>query len=124
MPNPLARARVHVPMRTLVIALILSLAAAAPAAAGTKTVKVGDDYYVRDGSPPTVKVPKGTTVTWKWVGSRQHNVAVVSGPTSFQSKLKRSGSFSKTLRKVGVYKIVCSIHQPDMAMTLRVKKPT
>ena len=123
MPNPLARLHVHVPMRTLIIALILSLAAAAPAAAKPKIVNVGDDYFVRSGEPPTVKVTRGKTVQWKWVGSRDHNVAVVSGPMRFQSKLKRSGTFSRT-PKVGVYKIVCSIHQPDMAMTLRVRKPT
>jgi plastocyanin len=107
-------------MRTLVIALILALAAAAPAAAKTKNVKIGDDYYVRAGNPPRVTVTKGTTVNWNWTGRRQHNVVVRSGPASFQSALKRSGSYRKKLGKRGTYKIVCSIHAPDMAMTLKV----
>jgi plastocyanin len=47
-------------------------------------------------------------------------VVVQRGPATFQSKLKRSGSFSRKMRKRGTYKIVCSIHAPDMAMTLRV----
>lgn len=109
-------------MRTLPLALTIALlAAAAPAAAATKNVKIGDDYYVRLGSPPTVTVAKGTTVKWNWRGSRQHNVVVQKGPVSFQSALKRSGSYRKKMKRRGTYKIVCSVHQPDMAMTLKVK---
>jgi plastocyanin len=110
-------------MRPLPIALVLALVLAAPAAAATKNVKIGDDYFVKSGNPPTVSVKKGTTVKWNWRGSRQHNVVVQSGPRNFQSALKRSGSYSKKLKRAGTYKIICSIHAPDMAMTLRVKKP-
>jgi plastocyanin len=109
-------------MRILPLALIASLLAAAPAAAATKSVRVDDDFFVRSGSRPTVTVKKGTTVKWNWRGNRQHNVVVQSGPVTFQSALKRSGSYSRKLRKVGTYRIVCSIHQPDMAMTLKVKR--
>jgi plastocyanin len=109
-------------MRKLPLVLIVTpLVAAAPAAAATRNVKIGDDYFVRAGSPPTVSVSKGTTVKWNWTGSRQHNVVVRSGPASFQSPLKRSGSYKRKLRRKGTYKIVCSIHAPDMAMTLKVK---
>ena len=107
-------------MRIVPLVLILVLALAAPAAA--RDITIGDDYFVRAGSAPTIKVDKGTTVTWKWAGRREHNVVVQSGPTSFQSKLKKSGSYSRKLRRVGKYRIVCSIHQPDMAMTLRVRR--
>jgi plastocyanin len=110
-------------MRLLPIALILTLAIAAPAGAATRNVKVGDDYYVRAGNPPTVTVTRGTTVKWNWRGRRQHNVVVQRGPVSFQSALKRSGSFKRKLRRAGTYRIVCSIHAPDMAMTLRVRRP-
>jgi plastocyanin len=109
-------------MRTLIVALTLALLAAAPATAATKNVKIGDDYYVRAGNPPTVTVTKGTTVKWNWRGSRQHNVVVQKGPARFQSALKRSGSYSKKMKRAGTYKIICSIHAPDMAMTLKVKR--
>ena len=109
-------------MRTLPIALVLALVLAAPAAAA-KNVKVDDDYFVRSGSKPTVTVKKGTTVKWNWRGSRQHNVVVQSGPRSFQSALKRSGSYSRKMKRTGTYKIICSIHAPDMAMTLKVRRP-
>jgi plastocyanin len=110
-------------MRTLPIALIATtaLVAATPAAAATRTVRLGDDWFVRDGSPRTVSVGKGDTVRWRWTGRDQHNVAVQSGPARFQSPLKRSGTFSRKLRRRGTYRIICSIHQPDMRMTLRVR---
>ena len=109
--------------RPLPIALILTLALAAPAAGATRNVTIGDDYFVRAGDRPTVKVAKGTTVKWNWKGTRQHNVVVQNGPASFQSALKRSGTFKRKLKRPGKYTIVCSIHAPDMAMILRVKKP-
>ena len=109
-------------MRILPLALILALAAAAPAAGATRNIKIGDDYYVRAGSPPTVKVKKGTKVKWNWTGRRSHNVVVQRGPASFQSALKRTGSYKRKLRKRGRYRIVCSIHAPDMAMTLKVRR--
>jgi plastocyanin len=110
-------------MRILPLALIAALlAVAAPAAAATRNVKVGDDYYVRAGDPPRVTVQRGATVKWNWRGRRQHNVVVQSGPVRFQSALKASGSFSRKMRRVGTYRIVCSIHQPDMAMTLKVRR--
>jgi plastocyanin len=110
-------------MRPLPLALILALVVATPAAAKPREVTVGDDFFVRKGSAPTVKVARGKVVKWVWTGTRQHNVVVQSGPVSFQSDLKRSGSFKRKMRRAGTYKIICSIHAPDMAMTLRVKKP-
>ena len=110
-------------IRPLPLALVLALVLAAPAAAARKNVKVADDYYVRAGSPPTVTVTRGATVKWNWRGRRQHNVVVRRGPVYFQSALKRSGSYSRTMRRAGTYRIICSIHAPDMAMTLKVKRP-
>ncbi len=107
-------------MRTLPIALIVFLAAAAPAAAAPRNVKVGDDWFVRDGGTPTVTVKKGKVVRWRWVGRDVHNVVVQSGPRRFQSPLKRSGSYRKGMRRRGTYRIVCTIHAPDMRMTLVV----
>jgi len=108
-------------MRILPLALILALALAAPAAGAKRNVTVGDDYYVRAGDPPTVKVKKGTKVKWNWTGRRSHNVVVQRGPASFQSELMISGSYKRKLRKTGTYRIVCSIHAPDMAMKLKVR---
>jgi plastocyanin len=109
-------------MRPLPIALILALVLAAPAAAATKNVKVDDDYFVRSGNPPTVTVKKGTTVKFNWTGSRQHNIATQRGPGNIECGLRRSGKCERKVRKVGTYKLICSIHAPDMAMTLKVRR--
>jgi plastocyanin len=107
-------------MRTLLLALVIGLVAAAPAAARTKNVKVGDDYFVKAGKPHTVTVSKGTTVRWNWKGSNLHNVVVQKGPKHFRSGLKGSGHFAKKLKKRGTYKIICVVHAPGMRMTLKV----
>ena len=109
-------------MRPLPIALILALVLAAPAAGATRNVRVDDDFFVRAGKAPIVKVFKGTTVQWNWEGSSLHNVVVVDGPVLFESDLKRSGSFKRKMKRIGKYKIQCSIHAPDMEMILRVRK--
>jgi plastocyanin len=112
-------------MRKLLILPILVLAAllvgVSPAAAKTRSVKVGDDFFVRKGSAPTVSVKKGVTVKWRWTGNDQHNVVVQKGPTSFQSALKTKGTFKKKMTKKGTYTIICNIHAPDMRMKLKVK---
>jgi plastocyanin len=110
-------------MRLLPLAFILALVVATPAAAKPREVRIGDDFFVRKGSEPTVKVVKGKVVKWVWTGTRQHNVVVQDGPVIFQSDLMRSGSFKRKMKRPGTYKIICSIHAPDMAMTLRVRKP-
>ena len=112
-------------MRKLLVAVLIAAATAVlavPALAATRSVKVGDDYFVRKGSVPTVTVKKGTKVTWRWAGTDMHNVAVTKGPVKFRSSYKSSGTFSKKLTRTGTYTIVCSIHQPDMRMKLRVTR--
>jgi plastocyanin len=105
----------------LVLCLTALLLAAAPADAATKRLRIGDDWFVRPGAPPTVTVTKGTTVRWRWVGDDDHNVSVTRGPVRFRSDLKDSGTFSRKLRRRGTYRIICTIHQPDMRMTLKVR---
>jgi plastocyanin len=106
----------------LLAAVLGTLLVAGPALSKTKSVEVDDDYFVAKGAPRTVTVHKGDKVKWEWEGSNPHNVTVTKGPVKFHSKDKTSGSYSKTLRKVGTYKIVCTIHAPKMRMTLKVVK--
>ena len=112
-------------MRKLIIAMLIAAASAVlatQALAATRSVKVGDNFFVRKGSAPTVTVAKGTTVTWRWGGKEIHNVTVKKGPVTFRSSLKSSGTYSKRLTRAGTYTIVCSVHQPDMTMKLRVTR--
>ena len=112
-------------MRKLLVLSAIAVASAAlavPALAATRSVKLGDDYFVRKGSVPTVTVKKGTKVTWRWTGKDMHNVAVTKGPAKFRSSFKTSGSYTKRVTRTGTYTIVCTIHQPDMTMKLRVTR--
>jgi plastocyanin len=112
-------------MRKLLVAMLIAAASAilaTQALAATRSVKVGDDFFVRKGSVPTVTVKKGTTVTWRWAGKELHNVTVTKGPAKFRSSFKDSGTYSKRLTRTGTYTIVCSIHQPDMKMRIKVTR--
>ena len=111
-------------MRKLFVAVLIAAASAVlatQALAASRSVKVGDDYFVHKGSTPTVTVKKGTTVTWRFRGNDLHNVAVTKGPVKFHSRIKDSGSFSKKMRRAGRYTIVCTIHS-GMKMKLRVTR--
>jgi plastocyanin len=96
--------------------------AVAPAVAATKRVKVGDNYFVRDGGVPTVNVAKGTKVRWVWKGKSLHNVKVTKGPAKFGSPSRTSGSYAKKVRKSGTYTIICTVHgADDQSMKLVVR---
>jgi plastocyanin len=109
----------------LLAAVAAGSAALVPAALGAsaaKTVKVGDNYYVRPSGVPKVTVKKGAVVKWVFRGHRFHNVTVKRGPVKFHSSSKSSGSFSKKLTRRGTYTIFCSIHgAADQSMKLVVK---
>ena len=101
-------------------AILVPAAFAVPALAVTKTVRVGDNWFVRAGTPTTVTVKKGTTVTWKWVGKNPHNVTVTRGPVKFRSTTKSSGTYSKRMRTKGTYRLICTVHGSGQRMTLKV----
>lgn len=100
--------------------LAVAGAVAIPALAATSSIKVGDNYFVKDGGAK-VTVKKGTTVKWSFKGRSVHNVTVKSGPAKFHSKNVSSGTYSRKLTKAGTYKIYCTIHGAAMSMTLVVK---
>jgi len=110
-------------MKKLAVSFVVVATTAAvlavPALAGTTSVKVGDDYFVRKGGA-TVTVKKNTTVKWVWTGRNPHDVTA-SGPQSFRSgSAKKSGSYSRKMTKSGTYRVICTVHS-GMKMTLKVK---
>jgi plastocyanin len=114
--------RVHATMKTLLVATVLATLlafAGTQALAATKKVKVGDNFFVHRGHAPTVKVRKGTKLTWRFAGKSMHNVTVVRGPRRFRSGNRKRGTFSHKFTKRGTYKIVCTIHS-GMRMTVKV----
>jgi plastocyanin len=110
-------------VRKLLVALAVACLAAAlalPALAATRSVRVGDNFFVKKGTHPTISVSRGTTVKWVWRGHNPHNVTVKRGPVRFHSRTIDHGSFSKRMRRAGLYSIVCTVH-PGMRMKLRVR---
>ena len=112
-------------MRRLFVVLSVPAVAAVfaiPALAATKSVKVGDNYFVRSSGVPTVTVMKNDTVRWNFAGERPHNVTVKSGPVKFHSPDKSSGTYKRKMTRAGTYVLYCTIHgQSDQSMKLRVK---
>jgi plastocyanin len=108
--------------KTLALTTVLLAVLAATALAATKTVKVGDNWFVRTSGTPTVTVNKGDIVRWSWVGDSSHNVVVTRGPVKFRSAIKSSGTYRRTMKTRGTYIIVCTIHgKSDQSMKLVVK---
>jgi plastocyanin len=97
-------------------AALVGVFAVSALASSSKTVKIGDNYY----GPRSLKVGRGTKVTWKWVGVLKHNVVVHAGPSAFSSRTQVRGSYSHTFTKRGTYRLVCTVH-PKMQMTIVVR---
>jgi plastocyanin len=107
-----------------------ALLCAAPAVAGTtlrKTVRIGDNYF----TPQTLKVRKGTTVTWKWPSAENagdvHDVKLKSGPKGVKRFHSQPASsdyrFTRKLTVPGTYRIICTLHE-DMTMKIVVRRPS
>src|SRR5258705_13349037 len=99
--------------KVLAATAITSLAAVAavPALAGTKTVKVGDNYFVAPGNTSTVAISKGSSLKFVWRGNAPHNVVKRSGPgASFRSPVRTHGqTWTHKFTRGGTYKLVCTI---------------
>lgn len=96
------------------------VAAAAPSQGSTGSaavpVSVDDNFF----KPKKLTVTVPQKVTWEWDGLIAHNVTVEKGPQKFKSKTQTEGTFSRTIKKPGKYRIVCTLH-PGMEMTIRAK---
>jgi plastocyanin len=106
----------------LLAALLATLLAAGPALSKRRLVEVDDNYFVREGPTPTVRVRRNDIVVWVWEGSNQHNVSVRRGPVRFESPIKRSGRYRRKMTRRGTYRIVCEVHPATMRMRLRVRR--
>jgi plastocyanin len=114
-------------MMLAAVAALLAFATTA-AFAATKTIKIGDNWFVRDaGGTQTVTVNKNTTVKWVWTGDDEHNIRaskVPSGETKsrFRASARSTGSFKRKMTVPGTYRLYCSIHDyDDQKMVLKVR---
>ena len=65
-------------------------------------------------------------VRFNWVGALTHDVTKSTGPGRFfQSGPPESGPgvlYKRRFSKPGRYRLICTVHLPDMKMSLRVKR--
>jgi plastocyanin len=100
---------------------VIAAAAAVPALAGTKSVKIGDNYFVTRANNATVTISKGSSLRFRWTGSAPHNVKKLRGPgAAFNSPVRTSGSWTHKFTRGGTYKLVCTIHA-GMKLTVKVR---
>ena len=109
--------------RALLIAPVVVLAAAAPAAAGAAEVQVqGLDSL--QFAPKDVTIAAGDTVRWTFAGTTQpHNVAATGGNWTFRTEAgapPAPDAVAPPFAAPGVYTYVCEIHATTMTGTITV----
>ena len=77
-------------------------------------VSLGDNFF----SLATVNISAGDTVTWNWAGS--NHTSTRTGSESWDSGIKKSGSFSHTFNSPGTFPYVCELHD-EMVGTIIVQ---
>jgi plastocyanin len=82
-----------------------------------KSTFVGDFRYGAE----RILLRRGTTFTWNFRGTFQHDVTVVGGPEGFSAPWTTTGVFTHRFRKAGVYRIFCSLHPAKMVQQITVR---
>jgi plastocyanin len=106
--------------RLIAVLAAVSLVAAlfaVPALARTRSVAVRDNVF----SPRSLTIKRNDTLVFRWRGDNPHNVVATRGPVRFRSSVKETGTYRKKFTRRGSYRIICTIHQPSMRMTVRVR---
>ena len=78
---------------------------------------VGDFRYGAE----RILLRPGTTFTWSFRGSVQHDVTVVRGPEGFSAPWTLAGTFTHRFTKPGVYRLFCSLHPAKMVQQITVR---
>ena len=106
--------------------LVSATSGAADPAKKTVHVTVADDYY----SPTTVKIKKGSKVSYDWSDANldSHNVKLTKGPKKVDKKDFKSATgtigihFAPKFKVPGKYHFICTLHRSVMQMDVTVKK--
>lgn len=68
-----------------------------------------------------VALKRGTTFTWRFRGTVQHDVTVVGGPEGFSAPWTLAGTFKHRFTKPGTYRLFCSLHPARMVQQITVR---
>ena len=115
-------------MRRAVLIAGVALLGAVPAQAAAstgKTVRVYDNYFLKDN----LTVKRGTVVTWRWPGFQEagdvHEIKLKSAPRGVKKFRSEAAStdytFKRKLTVPGRYGIICSLHT-EMQMKIQVRR--
>jgi plastocyanin len=80
----------------------------------SNAVRVADNNF----TPSATTVAPGTTVTWTWAGTREHNVTFDDGTAS---ATQTSGTFQRTFATAGTFSYHCTIHGSIMSGVVTVR---
>ena len=111
-----ARRRPRPPVRPA--ALLDAAAAGAEGPGLDRQVDLGRRLPLRRRADPP---RRGTTFTWSFRGSVQHDVTVVGGPVGFSAPWTQSGVFRHRFTKPGTYRLFCSLHPAKMVQQITVR---
>jgi plastocyanin len=102
------------------VAVTAGAVMAIPAFGATRSVSLRDNVF----SPRTINIRSGDTLKFVWRGSNPHNITTTSRPRGaarITAPVKTRGTYRKRLTRRGTYRLLCTIHQPSMKMTIRVR---
>jgi plastocyanin len=69
-----------------------------------------------------VSLRQGTTFTWRFVGTRDHDVTLASGPVGFASPSLQRGVYRHRFTRPGTYRLYCSLHPTLMTQIITVRR--
>ena len=103
-------------MLVLAAVAALALSMVATSSGSTASTTAAKRVAVKDNrfSPRSVSVSRGGKVTWVWRGDNSHNVTfrkVPRGGGKRGAETKSSGRFTRSFKKRGTYRYVCTIHE-------------
>lgn len=114
-------------------ALVAVAAAAVPGAQGapakkkpkTREVRISDNLF----TPAKLTVDPGTKVKWVWpddIGDT-HDVTLREAPKGVKKFQSEPGAatyaYAQRLSRPGTYRLICTFHETEMQMTIKVRKP-
>jgi plastocyanin len=70
-----------------------------------------------------LSVPLGASLTWRFFGSRIHNVTLANGPEGFASQHLSGGRrYRRRFTRPGTYRLFCSLHPIAMSQRVVVRR--
>jgi len=109
--------------RIIAVLTVLAVTAAVlaiPALARTRSVSVRDNVF----SPRSLTIQRNDVVRFVWRGRNPHDIRTRRRPrggNSVSVERKRRGTYSKRFTRRGTYTLVCTVHPPNMRITIRVR---